>query len=166
MQNCFKMYILDFGIIQNTISKTILILGLSWRWALSAVADGSGVELQLQALPSNLASISAIQAYGKDNIAAVTLAAFPVLCGLFDGDIGAGPVPTLFSTDPEGTVERMRSNPRAAHQICQALATRLLTLEQLSGTEALELVLNPREGKAASPFTRVYREVIPPPQVC
>jgi hypothetical protein len=122
------------------------------------------VELQLQTLPSSLASITAIQAYGKDSIAAVTLATFPVLCDLFDGNIGAGPVPTLFSADPDGTVEKMKGNPRAAHQICQALATRLLTLEQLSGAKALELGLNPREGKAASPFTRAYREVVPPPK--
>jgi hypothetical protein len=91
------------------------------------------------------------------------LASFPVYCQLFDGDIGAGPVPVLFSAQPEEVAARLKDMPAVAHQMCQAMATRLVTTETLTSSEALELGAVPREGKGTSPFIRAYREAAPPP---
>jgi hypothetical protein len=60
-------------------------------------------------------------------------------------------------------VARLKDNAAAAHQLQQAIATRLTTTDKLTGAEALELGNLPREGKTMSPFTRAYKELAPPP---
>jgi hypothetical protein len=82
---------------------------------------------------------------------------------MFDSSVGAGPVSLMCSTTPEEMADRLKANPAAAHQLCQDLATRLLVLEELTSTEALQLGGNPREGKSTSPFIRAYRDPLPPP---
>jgi hypothetical protein len=137
--------------------------GLSWRWGLAAAEDGKSVELQLQALPCDLNTIKGNPAFARDGLAVIVLAAYPVYCQLFDGDVGAGPVPVLFSSKPEEIAAQLRELPAAAHKLSQAISTRLTTTETLTSSEALELGATPREGKTVSPFTRSYREAVPPP---
>jgi hypothetical protein len=130
---------------------------------LAAAEDGASVELQLQALPCDLNIIKGNPAFAKDGLAVIVLAAYPVYCQLFDGNVGAGPVPVLFSSKPEEVAARLKDMPATAHQLSQAIASRLTNTEKLTSSEALELGSTPREGKSASPFIRAFREAAPPP---
>jgi hypothetical protein len=57
----------------------------------------------------------------------------------------------------------LKEKPAIAHQLSQAIASRMTTTETLTSSEALELGATPREGKTTSPFIRAYREMAPPP---
>jgi hypothetical protein len=139
-------------------------IGISWRWGLAASEDGASIELQLQALPCNGSALKSNPAFQEDNLAVVVLTSFPVETNLFDGGRAAGPVPTLFSSNPADTVQRLKASPEMAHQLCQALASRLLSTEMLSAVEAWEIGAVPREGRASSPFIRAFTELIQPAQ--
>jgi hypothetical protein len=92
------------------------------------------------------------------------LTSFPVAAHIFDGGRAAGPVPTFFTSQPAEVLQKLKALPGLAHQLCQALASRILATEYLSAAEAADLAGAPREGKSSSPFLRVYTELDPPPQ--
>jgi hypothetical protein len=140
----------------KTAQQTLAIIGLSWRWMLSASGDLKGLELQLQGLPCSGAALQAMPALYKDNVAAVILKRFSVEAACFDGLAAAGPVPTFFSTSPADTEKQLLDNPALAHSYCQALAAKLLVAEELSSLEAMAYVQSPRPGRGESPFIRVW----------
>jgi hypothetical protein len=47
--------------------------------------------------------------------------------------------------------------------LCQALASRILVTEGLTGHEAAQLGSKPREGKSEAPLTRPWKEHAAPP---
>jgi hypothetical protein len=57
---------------------------------------------------------------------------------------------------------RLLSNPESAFQLCQALATKILTPEALTGEEALSLDGQPRSGRGIASLLRQWRQ--PPPK--
>jgi len=52
----------------------------------------------------------------------VKLNSWPVAASMFDGDAAAGPVPTLFSEDPEATLRAILASPARAHHNIQKIA--------------------------------------------
>jgi hypothetical protein len=136
--------------------QTLGSVGLSWRWALAAKQDGSGLELQLQGMPCSGAYLTSQPTMCKDNVPVIVLAQTDVDCAMFDGTHQAGPVPVLFSSDPTGAAKQLTDNPALAHAYCQALSARLFAPEALSALEAMAWAQGPREGKGESPFIREW----------
>jgi hypothetical protein len=114
-------------------------------------------------LPCNGAALKANPAFQRDDLAVVVLTSFPVAATLFDGGRAAGPVPIFFTAQPAEALQKLKSLPSLAHQLCQALATRLKTTEYLSAAEAADIGAVPRDGKTDSPFARVYTDLDPSP---
>jgi hypothetical protein len=94
-------------------------LGASWRWMAAVADNGSSLELQLQALPCNPANLGASPVLRQDNVATVVLARFGIQAVSFNGKECAGPIPVMFSTEPE-EAEELLSDPATAHEYCQA----------------------------------------------
>jgi hypothetical protein len=78
---------------------------LVWRWQVAATSDGN-VQLQLLALPYSRSFIKGNPAFFNDTTAAVLLQKFDLECLMFDGLLGAGPVPCFFSAKPEESLAR------------------------------------------------------------
>jgi hypothetical protein len=73
---------------------------------MAAVADnGLSLELQLQALPCNPANLGTSPILRQDNGAMIVLAKFGIQAISFNGRECAGPIPVMFSSDPEETAE-------------------------------------------------------------
>jgi hypothetical protein len=136
--------------------------GISWRWSLVAAEDGKSINLELQSLPYNGATLKSNPSFAKDNLAVGILTSFPVSVDTFDGGKAAGPIPVFFSSNPSEALEKLKGSASLAHQLCQAIATRFLVTEALSAVEAWDLNGIPREGKSFSPFTRAWRDIEPP----
>jgi len=66
------------------------------------------VVLQLQSLPCSEAALASFPGFKKDNCPVLVLVSFPIYCDLWDGEVCAGPVPVIFSTDPEAAVSRLK----------------------------------------------------------
>jgi hypothetical protein len=93
-------------------------LGAAWRWMTAVADNGLSLELQLQALPCSPASLAASPILRQDNVATIVLAKFSIQASSFNGKECAGPIPILFSTDPEEATELV-SDPATAHEYCQ-----------------------------------------------
>jgi hypothetical protein len=74
----------------------------------------------------------------------VCLAQWPLEASLYDGDIAAGPIPTLFAEDIEAATENVSANPATAHADVQRMARVFFMPETLSKAEAVQLVKKPR----------------------
>jgi hypothetical protein len=141
--------------------ETLPTIGLSWRWMLAAKPDGTGVELQLQGMPSSAASLHSVPSLNRENVACTVLARYTVDCSCFDGKEAAGPVPRFFTSNIDALKKELRENLVLAHGYCQAVAGKLIVPEELTSIECMEYVQGtPRPGKGESPF---LREWIPPP---
>ncbi len=93
-------------------------LAASWRWMTAVADNGLNLELQLQALPCSPAGLAASPILRQDNVATIVLAKFGIQACYFNGKECAGPIPTLFSTDPEEATELL-SNPATANKYCR-----------------------------------------------
>jgi hypothetical protein len=83
------------------------------------VADnGQTLELQLQALPCSTATLGAYPVLRQDNVATTVLAMFAIQATYLNGRECAGPVPTMFSSNPE-EAHRLLQDPAVAHAHCQ-----------------------------------------------
>lgn len=111
--------------------------------------------LQLQALPYSGAHIKANPAFTQDEIAVVVLATFEVDMDAFNGSLAAGPVPIFVSSKPEDALSLLQK-PEQAHRICQALAARITTTENITGEQAVQMGPQPRMGKTSSPLVRPW----------
>jgi hypothetical protein len=96
------------------------LLSAAWRWMVAVADNGLNLELQLQALPCSPASLAASPVLRQDNVASVVLAKFSIQACSFNGKECAGPIPILFSTDPEETTELL-CDPATANEYCQEL---------------------------------------------
>ena len=130
--------------------------GMAIRWMLAVNREGTGLEIQLQALPCAAAAIQAHPLLREDNVAVMVVSRHPVTAEFFDGKSAAGPVPILFSTKPEAAAEAFKASPEMAHHMIQLLASKLLMVEELDREGAEAYVLSPREGRASRPFQRLY----------
>jgi hypothetical protein len=96
-------------------------LGAAWRWMVAVADNGLSLELQLQALPCGSTSLAASPVLRQDNVATIVLAKFGVQSCCFNGKECAGPMPILFSDDPEETAAELLSDSATAHEYCQEL---------------------------------------------
>ena len=71
---------------------------------------------------------------------------------LFDGELMAGPVATLFSQDPDEAAKGIKLDPLKAHWDLMKISRRLIMAEHTSGEEAAAILKKPREGTAVIPF--------------
>jgi hypothetical protein len=93
-------------------------LGASWRWMVAVADNGQTLELQLQALPCGTATLGAHPVLRQDNVATTVLAKYGIQSICFNGRECAGPVPTMFSNDPEEALQLLE-DPAVAHVYCQ-----------------------------------------------
>ena len=82
--------------------------------------------------------------YFSDNIPSVRLSAWPLQGDIFDGDIAAGPVPTLFSLEPEATVQNIIDNLAKAHSDIQRLAKVFFLMESVLLADCPAILKKPR----------------------
>ena len=82
--------------------------------------------------------------YSSDNIPTIRLAAWPLEGDFFDGDVAAGPVPTLFSQEPEVTSQAINDNTARAHSDLQRLAKVFFIMEAISLPDCPALLKKPR----------------------
>jgi hypothetical protein len=80
----------------------------------------------------------------RDNVPVIWLATWDVGAKMFDGEIAAGPVPTIFSEDILATQEALASNYQRAHQDLQRAMKAFYMPELIGLDEALALVKKPR----------------------
>lgn len=73
---------------------------------------------------------------------------------MFEGELTAGPIPTLFAEGTEESRLAICNNASLAHKDVQRMAKMFLSPEYVEGEEALQLTKKPRAGGAEFPFRR------------
>jgi hypothetical protein len=74
----------------------------------------------------------------------IDLAHWPLEAALFDGDAAAGPIPTIFSEDPEATRSALETGAAKAHHDLQRVAKALFMPETISLEDGINIVRKPR----------------------
>ena len=97
---------------------------------LGTLEDSTDVLLIAQALPCNLGVIKANPTLEEDHTRGIMVAKHAVQYTRFDDEMAWGPVPTLFSTDPEAALANL--TPQTAFKCLQALVSRLLAWQELT----------------------------------
>jgi hypothetical protein len=92
--------------------------------------------------------------YRRDNIPTVLLESWPLAATMWDGNILAGPVPTLFAEDADLSSEALAGDPAKAHGDLAKLYRAFFMPEHLQLTDAVELLRKPRAGAALFSFRR------------
>lgn len=80
----------------------------------------------------------------RDNIPTQLVESWPLSCSLFDGDVLAGPVPTLFAEDEETAREAITADPNKAHADIQRIHRVFLMPEHVDLETATALIKKPR----------------------
>jgi len=70
----------------------------------------------------------------------IKIKGWPLNCSLFDGEIAAGLVPTLFAADPTAAETALKADPTKAHYDINKLNKVLLMPETILTREALALL--------------------------
>ena len=129
-------------------------LAAAIRWMVVVAHGTHNLELQLQSLPCSKKAIKPLLM--QDNVATVALARFPILTRAFDGRTCAGPVPVLFSENPDTLLDWLNNDVEHAHVICQSVAARYLCVENISVKEALTYLAIPRVGMGVNTMAREW----------
>jgi len=80
----------------------------------------------------------------SDNLATFLIKAWPLEADLFDGDLAAGPIASLFSLDPAKTTTAIKDNILKAHWDLNKLAKAFFMPENLNKQDAFAYVKKPR----------------------
>jgi len=98
--------------------------GAAFRWAVGAAPNGF-IELQLQFLPAPANVVQARPILRQDNIAVVVAKVWQIFGEAFDGHghLG-GPVPTLFTEQPEELRSKLEEEPQSFLPELNKLASR------------------------------------------
>jgi hypothetical protein len=80
----------------------------------------------------------------RDNVPTIKLGEWPLLCNMWDGEILAGPVPTLFADTPDVDAHSLKSDMGKAHYDLNRLHRVFVGHEHIELKEALALVKKPR----------------------
>jgi hypothetical protein len=110
-------------------------MGASVRWAVIGTSQGT-LELQLQCLPMQGKYLQKKAHFKGDNIVSVALGSIPMNVELFDNKSAKGPVPLLFSPNPEAALAFLTSNPNAILTDINDVNTSFLIPENLSLSDA------------------------------
>jgi hypothetical protein len=80
----------------------------------------------------------------SDNLPTVKLAAWPLEATLFDPEVIAGPVPTLFGTDEYAALEGIRADPLKNHWDLSRIAKNFFMAENIDLEAAVLVCKKPR----------------------
>jgi len=80
----------------------------------------------------------------SDNLPVMLMGSWDTTATLFDGDVMAGPVPTLFSEDIEGSLAGLKNDPFKGHWDLMRMARLMFMPEVVNYTEAKGVVKKPR----------------------
>jgi len=80
----------------------------------------------------------------RDNIPSILINSWDLNATLFDGDVSAGLVPTLFAEDADTTLKAIAGDPLKIHADIQKINRLLFTPEGLTLKEALAFMKKPR----------------------
>ena len=80
----------------------------------------------------------------RDNVATIRLSAWSLQCDIFDGDTAAGPMPTLFSQEPDVTSQNILGNLAKAHNDLQRLTNVFFLMESVCQENCPALLKKPR----------------------
>ena len=80
----------------------------------------------------------------RDNVPCLQLAAWPLECTIFEGEVVAGPVPTLFGESPDMSRAALTANPEKAFSDSQRILRCFLMPELLDPSEADSFIKKPR----------------------
>ena len=80
----------------------------------------------------------------SDNIPTIKTKSWQADSTLFDGDLMAGPYPTLFSTNIDASLTGIKSDPRKAHWDIMKISRLLFMPENIDSSEAALIVKKPR----------------------
>lgn len=98
----------------------------------------------------------------SDNLAVIKLGSWSLNADLFASDIILGPVPTLFTDDPDQALASILSDAVRAHADLQRLTQCFYTPEMLDPPTALKYLKAPRNGAAIFPFkVPAWRRPVP-----
>ena len=128
-------------------------MGASVRWAIVGTSQGT-LELQLQCLPMQGKYIQKKTHFKGDNTVSVALGSIPMNVELFDNKNAKGPVPLLFSQNPEAALAFLNSNPNVILADINAVNASFLIHENLSLADAhayLRKKHRSAKGRAAFP---------------
>jgi len=122
------------------------------RWAI-IVGDDGGLLLALQGLPGSVELVGSKPSLRGDNVPAIQLSTTPLGGRVFNGQLAAGPVPTLLLKHQEDMTDILE-NPTATLNAVWAFTDRLFRPEILCLQDATALLKKPREGKGLKGFSR------------
>ncbi len=72
------------------------------------------------------------------------VASWPMSCDMFDGDVLAGPVPTLFAEDPDEAVDAITADPGKAHYDISKIHRMFFMPEHVDMETAIAAAKKPR----------------------
>ena len=75
------------------------------------------------------------------------VASWPIQADLFDGEAAGGPVPTLFSPDPDASLAAISGDVAKAHHDLQKLAKIFSAMENIDLSKCAALIKKPRYNK-------------------
>ncbi len=94
----------------------------------------------------------------------VLVESWPLSASMWDGDVLAGPIPTLFAEDADLSSEAIASDPAKAHGDLAKLYRTFFMPEHVQLPDAVELLRKPRAGAALFCFKRSkYSAPVAPP---
>ncbi len=90
----------------------------------------------------------------RDNIPTIHLKSWSLHASLFDKELAAGLVPTLFAEDPDSAVAMLNKDLVKGHADIMKINRIFFVAEQLILSDALALLKKPREGAVVYPFKK------------
>ena len=80
----------------------------------------------------------------SDNLPVIIIKLWPLEATLFDGEQLTGPVPSLYSEDPDAAQAAIKGDPLKAHWDLNKIAKSFFMVESVTATEALAVIKKPR----------------------
>jgi hypothetical protein len=88
--------------------------------------------------------LNIVDIFSRNYIPTIRLASWPLSCEMFDVDLIAGPVPTMFAEDPDMTKEALKEDHYRAHFDMAKFLRVFLQPEHVDLGESFEIVNEPR----------------------
>jgi hypothetical protein len=80
----------------------------------------------------------------RDNVPTQLVGSWPLTCNMFDGEVLAGPVPTLFAESVEEALEAITADPTKAHYDISKIHRMFFMPEHVDLETAIAMVKKPR----------------------
>ena len=80
----------------------------------------------------------------SDNLPTVLIKSWLLEVDLFDGDLLAGPIPSLYSDDPDASLAGLTSDPLKSHWDLQKISKTFFMAEAVTVVNAVAMLKKPR----------------------